>query len=250
MDTWKYYDITHREHTYCNPLSIDKLDRLIGLLRLPRGAKVVEIASGKGEFLIRLAERYGVSGVGVDISPFCIADAKKMHSERAPESDLTFVEMNGADYKPDEPESFDLAACIGASWIWDGHKGTVEAMNRLVAPGGWMIVGEPYWLQDPPEEYLKMIELPRDSFSSHAGNVAIVEKLGLHLEHSIVSNKDDWDEYEGLLWYAAEEYVRSHPDDPDSPAIMSKVDTGRKAYLAWGRDTLGFSVYAFRKPDA
>ena len=61
MDTWKFYDITHREHVVCNPTSNDKLARLVGLLRLPAEARVVDIACGKGEFLIRLAEAYGDS---------------------------------------------------------------------------------------------------------------------------------------------------------------------------------------------
>ena len=56
MDTWKFYDITHREHVICNPTSEEKLTRLVELLRLPPRAQVVDIACGKGEFLMRLAE--------------------------------------------------------------------------------------------------------------------------------------------------------------------------------------------------
>ncbi len=67
MDMWKFYDITHREHVVCNPTTEEKLARLVELLRLPTGAEVVDIASGKGEFLIRLAEAYGVRGTGVDL---------------------------------------------------------------------------------------------------------------------------------------------------------------------------------------
>ena len=39
--------------------------------------RVLEIATGKGEFIIRLAEKYGVGGTGVDISPYCVSDAGK-----------------------------------------------------------------------------------------------------------------------------------------------------------------------------
>jgi cyclopropane fatty-acyl-phospholipid synthase-like methyltransferase len=70
MDTWKFYDITHREDVICNPTSEEKLARLVELLRLPADARVVDIACGKGEFLIRLTEAYGVRGMGIDISPF------------------------------------------------------------------------------------------------------------------------------------------------------------------------------------
>ncbi len=77
MDIWKFYDITHREHVICNPTSEEKLTRLVELLRLPTDSQVVDIACGKGEFLIRLAEAYRVRGAGIDISPFHIADAKR-----------------------------------------------------------------------------------------------------------------------------------------------------------------------------
>ena len=75
MDRWKYFSITHRDHVLCNPTTVEKLDELIGLLQLDRGASVLDIACGKAEVLVRLAEAYDINGVGVDKSPFFIADA-------------------------------------------------------------------------------------------------------------------------------------------------------------------------------
>ena len=83
MDMWKFYNITHSEHVVCNPTSEEKLGRLVELVQLPTDARVVDIACGKGEFLIRLAEAHGARGVGVDASPFCIADAEKAQSAGA-----------------------------------------------------------------------------------------------------------------------------------------------------------------------
>jgi len=67
MDHWKYYDITHREHVFCNPMSVEKFEELIALLSLGPGARVLEIATVKGEFIIRLAERYDIEGIGIDL---------------------------------------------------------------------------------------------------------------------------------------------------------------------------------------
>src|SRR5512143_3756156 len=120
MDTWKFYDITHREHVVCNPTSSDKLARLVGLLRLPAKARVVDIACGKGQFLIRLAEAYGIRGIGIDISPFCIADAERQLQARASGAEVAFTQMNGSDFRPEEPHSLALASCIGASWVFGG----------------------------------------------------------------------------------------------------------------------------------
>jgi SAM-dependent methyltransferase len=246
MDIWKFYNITHREHVICNPISEEKLACLVELLRLPTDAQVVDIACGKGEFLIRLAEVYGAHGVGIDISPFYIAEAERRLEARASSAGITFAEMNGADFKPDEPHSLDLASCIGASWIFGGHADTLDALARMVKPGGWVIVGEPYWLQEPSEDYLEAIGVAREDFGSHSSNVESGERQGLDLVYTIVSNQDDWDRYEGLQWYATDEYARNHPDDSDLAELVERVDKERAAYLRWGRDMLGWAIYMFR----
>lgn len=246
MDIWKFYDITHREHVICNPTSEEKLTRLVELLRLPTDAQVVDIACGKGEFLIRLAETYRVRGIGVDISPFHIADAKRGLEARASGADISFTEMNGSDFKPDEPHSFDLASCIGASWVFGGHANTLEALSRMVKPGGWVIVGEPYWRQEPSGDYLEALGCVREDFGSHFSNAEVGEQLGMELVHTIVSSKDNWDRYESLQWFAADGYARTHPDDPDLTEVAERVSKAKAAYLRWGRDTLGWAIYMFR----
>jgi hypothetical protein len=249
MDRWKYFDITHQEHVLCNAVSVEKFEELIALLRLKPGAQVLEIATGKGEFIIRLAERYGIEGIGVDLSPYCVSDAEEKHKERIPGAQLTFLEMDGADYEPEEPGSFDLVACIGASWIYDGHQGTLKALNEMAAPGGWVVVGEPYWRQEPAAEYLEAIGEERSAFGTHFENVEIGQKLGLELVYTLVSNQDDWDRYEGLQWYAAAKWASEHLDDPDVGEVLRRVRKNRETYLRWGRETLGWAIYVFKKND-
>ena len=249
MDQWKFYDITHREHIFCNPMSTGKFEELITLLRLRSGARVLEIATGKGEFIIRLAEQYGIEGIGVDLSPYCVSDAKKKHQQRIPEAQLKFLEMDGAGYEPEKPESFDLVACIGASWIYGGHRGTLKALNVLAARRSWIVVGEPYWRQEPSAEYLEAIGEERSTFATHYENIEMGKKLGLEMVYTLVSNQDDWDRYEGLQWYAAQEWASEHPDDPDVDKVLKRVRENKEAYLRWGRETLGWAIYVFRKSD-
>ena len=247
MDIWKFFDVTHREHVVCNPTSEEKLARLVELLRLSPDARVVDIACGKGEFLIRLAEAYGVRGVGVDISPFFISAAEKRVKARVPGGSITLIEANGADFKPDEPYSFSLASCLGASWIFGGHAGTLDALVSMVEPGGWVVAGEPYWLREPSEGYLAASGDELEGFGTHASNVEAGEQRGLDLVHTLVSNKDDWDRYEGLQWYATSEYARAHPDDPDLHELSERVEKAKAVYLRWGRETLGWAIYVFRR---
>jgi SAM-dependent methyltransferase len=247
MDMLKFYDVIHRGHVICDPTSEEKLDHLVDLLRLPAGAHVIDIGCGKGEFLLRLAEAYDVDCLGIDLSPFFIAEARTRLEARAPKADVIFKEMDGAEFKPEEPHSFAAASCLGASWIYGGHEGTLDALTHMVAPGGWVITGEPYWLQEPCEEHLKALGLPKEAFGTHISNVEAGEKRGLDLVHTLVSNGDDWDRYQGLQWSASFEHALSNPDDPDLPEILKRVADEKAAYLRWGRDTIGWAIYAFRR---
>ena len=160
---------------------------------------------------------------------------------------ITFTQMNGADFRPDESQNLDLAACIGASWVFGGHADTLEALISMVKPTGWVIVGEPYWRQEPSEDYLEASGVAKEDLGSHFFNAEAGERRGLDLVHAIVSSKDDWDWYEGLQWYGTAEYARTHPDDPDLAAVVERVEKAKATYLRWGRDTLGWAIYMFRR---
>ena len=243
MDMRKYYSVTHRYHVVCNPTSIAKIDELIGLLDLAPGSAVLDIACGKGEILARLAERYEVSGVGVDVSPCFVADTERKLRERVPNAQIEVLNMDGADYSADRP--FDLGMCIGASWIYKGYRGTLKALKSMTKPGGLILAGEPFWLKEPDDALLAAEEYTRDMFGTHHGNVLAGEEEGLSPLYATVSSPDDWDRYEALQWYAAEKHARDNPDDPDVPEILARAAKGRKSYLQWGRDTIGWAMYLF-----
>ncbi|MBN1214600.1 MAG: methyltransferase domain-containing protein [Candidatus Lokiarchaeota archaeon] len=247
MEVWKYYNETHKEHLVCNPMSIEKLNELITLLELKPGSKVLDIATGKGEFLIRLVEKYNVSAIGVDQSPYHLADAKRKAKEYVPNADLTLIKMDGANYMPNTLESFDLTSCLGASWIYNGHEGTLKYLMSQTKRNGLVVVGEPFWISNPPKEYFDLSEIKYEMFSNHAENVQIGENLGLKILYTFVSTHDEWDRYLGLQWYAMDKYAQAHPEDPDLPEMLIKLNKEKTLYLKWERDVLGWAIYVFRK---
>jgi SAM-dependent methyltransferase len=247
MDTWKYFGITHADHVLCNPLSSTRFDEMVALLDLAPGATAWEAACGKGELLIRCAERFGISGVGVDTSPYELRVARERAASRVPAADLQFLEGDAADHVP-EPGRADLAACVGASWIWGGHRGTIRALRTAARPGGLVLVGEPYWRHAPAPEYLAAAGLRADELSTLHGNAAIGAEEGLTLLYALPSTEADWDRYEMLQLRAAERYATANPADPDVPELLERARAGADAYLRWGRDTLGWSLYLFRAP--
>lgn len=247
MDIWKYFSVIHEYHGICDPMSTAKLDELIGLLDLNPGTTVLDIACGKGEILTRLAERYEISGVGVDLSPYFVADTESRLKERVPSAKIEILNMDAADYSTDQ--LFDVAMCIGASWVYQGHKGTLSTLKPMTKPGGLILVGEPFWIKEPDEAYLAAENFTTDIFGTHYENVVVGEDQGLVPLYTLVSNQDDWDHYETLKWYAADKYAREHPDDNDVKEISDRIADGRTNYLRWGRDTVGWSLYLFRMPS-
>jgi len=247
MDIWKYYGITHSDHVICNPLDIEKYDAMIALLGLSAGSRVLDIACGKGEFLLRMAEQHSITGVGVDISSWFIKEALKNQAERCSGENLSFKEMNAADYSPGKGDDFDVVSCLGASWIYNGHDGTLKALASMTKPGGWVLSGEPFWIKDPHPEYLKSMGEEKEAFGTHFENSVAGKHHGLELYYTMCSSLDDWDWYEGLQWQAAENYASANPDDPDNAELLEKVRKTKNEYLRWGRDCLGWAVYMFRK---
>lgn len=246
MDIWKYYDVTHRFHTICNPLSLEKIGRLIDLLRLGKDSEILDIATGKGEFLFRAVEQYGCRGVGVELSPFYVKDAHRRASRSMLKDRVRLLEMDGAAYVPEPERRFDVTSCLGASWIYGGYRGTLKFLKRLTKKEGYVVVGEPYWKDDPPQEYCEAVELKKEDVLSCEGNLFFAEKMGFRLAHIFTSSEDDWNIYEGLTWYAVDMYRRENPGDPDLPEILAKLDREKRAYIEHGRRVLGWAVYLFR----
>jgi len=155
--------------------------------------------------------------------------------------------MDGAKYEPESSQLFDLAMCIGASWIYGGYRGTIQALKKMTKPGGLIIVGTRFLLKEPSEEYLKAAEIKKEELRTHHDNVKVGEEEGLTCIYTLVSNHNDWDHYETLKWWAVDEHVRANPEDPDTPELLKRTRHEKETYLRWERETLGWAIYIFRR---
>jgi SAM-dependent methyltransferase len=214
---------------------------------LPPGARVLDIATGKGETLCRVAARYGAVCTGVERSPYFCDEARAKAAERGLGDRVTIVQQDGAEFRADDA-SFDAAMCIGAEWVFGGFAGTVSSLARWAKPGGVIVASTPHWLREPEDAYLEAMGLARDQFGTMGQSVASARELGLGLVYMAASSLDDWDEYESLSSLGAYDYVRDNPHDPDAADIIQRTETSQDAYLTYGRDALGWATYVFRKP--
>ncbi len=253
MDMWRYYEITHGRHDVMNPSSPERLDEMGRMLRLQPGQRMVDVGCGHGELLLRWHRNHGISGIGIDASPYHAKRATERVEKAGATDAIQILHQKGEAFESDE--TFDIAACLGASWIYGGHGGTLDALRRTCKPGGLIVVGEPYWIEEPPQAYLDAEDLTRDQFTDLVGCYDAATKRGLELVWMTRSSSRDWDRYEMLQCAALDEYAATHPDDPDldDPDLDEIRRTRHKyneSYFRWGHACLGWALWAFRTPTS
>jgi SAM-dependent methyltransferase len=243
--TLRHHEIAESTHRILNPFSEAKL-RLVGeAAEVQEGDRVLDLACGKGELLCRWAEWFGSRGVGVDLSPVFLEAAAARAQELGVADRIGYVQGDAAAYVA-EPGAFDLACCIGATWIGNGIGGTVDLLRPAIREGGRILIGEPYWREPPPYRAIADRGFRQDEFVSLEGTLDRLEAAGLELVEMVIASSDDWDRYEARQWRTVAAWLDAHPDDPDHDAMRHFLDDGRRVYLRWDRRYLGWGVFVTR----
>ena len=231
-----FYAIAERDHDIQNPTSAEKI-RLMGeWLRLGPESRVLDIACGKCGPALVLASTFGCRIMGVEQSSEFAAAGRERVAEAGLGELIEVVESDGREF-PLEPESWDVALCLGATFVWDDLDGTLSALVPAVRPGGQVVVGEPYWRRAAP------VGMDTMGYVSLSETGAKFERQGLALTGLISSSTDDWDRYESLHWRALVSWLAKNDDDE----IRAAYEEHRRNYLA-RRDAFGWAIFLARKP--
>jgi SAM-dependent methyltransferase len=243
MERTEYWSILERHHTIQNPTSPEKLMRLAEYCGLRGGMRVLDVGCGKAWLLRRWAERAVIAGVGLELNPWFVAEARERAATEDVDTRLTLIEGPALAFHP-EPESFDIVLCIGASFAIGSFDEAVAWMLRARRPGGVIAIGEPFaneW--SLPEGMLaEWGETLRDLH----GLVSALESNGLTLTGQILASQDDWDHYESQHWRAAWEWADLHPTHPERGELLARVAADRERYLRWERRSLGWGIFVAR----
>ena len=240
----RYFIVAERDHELQNPTSFEKLRELGERLRLGPGSRVLDIASGRGGPAVLLAQQFGCAIDGIEVAPEFHAVAVERAEAAGLGERLTF-RLGDASQESLPAESYDVAMCLGASFVWGGLAGTLDALEPAVRPGGHVVVGEPFWRRLPlPDDYSERDE----PFTTLEDTVTIMETGALRVVTVIVSAEDDWDRYETLHWRAVEEWLAENADDTDAADIRARHEQYKATYLRHGREHLGWAIFVGWKP--
>jgi SAM-dependent methyltransferase len=244
MISLRYYEIAEASHRILNPLSDDKLMVLGELCRLRPAQRHLDLACGKGEMLCRWAQHHDTHGIGVDVNDLVLTAARARADELGVAGQVRFEKADAGDYHT--VERFDVVSCLGATWIGDGLVGTIELMRQAVSSRGLLLVGEPYWVSEPPFDAYKARGCEPDEFTSLEGMLDRLDHAGVELIEMVLANQDDWDRYMATQWSAICDWLRTHHTAPDAPDLHTLLNESRRGYLTYLRKFLGWGVFVLR----
>jgi len=245
MEPFKYNAIAHAELDFLAPVSSERMDRVIDLLELRPGSRVLDLACGKGELLVRTCARWGATGDGLEPSPTFRAGARAEAAARLDPGAVALHEVEAFEFEV-EPETYDLVIAMNTRPFGDFQE-TLRQAWIMVRSGGMALIGEKFWRGEPEIDYLDILGAGPDTFSTHAGNVALAVAEGFTPMYTTAVTQDELDHYEGMCSLSVERFLRANPGDAHAGAFREHVRRWRDAYLRWGRDSVGFGIYVLLK---
>ncbi len=238
----RQHEIAEADHRILNPFTHEKLMLLGEVCRVRPTTRILDIACGKGELLCQWGKQYGSSGHGVDVSDVFLGAARERATELGVEDRIGYTHSAGADFVTDE--TFDLVSCLGAMWFGGSLEASAVMMQQWAAPDAVLLIGEPFWNEDPPAAAMAAYE----GFTGLAELAQRLESTGLDLVEMVLADGDSWDRYAASQWWTVRNWLMANPDDDEAPAMRDYLSTGRSQHLEFVRRYLGWGVFVLR-PD-
>ena len=141
MNPEKFSSIAHRDHDYCNPVAAAKIERILDLMPLDAGSRVLDLGCGRAELALRIIERYGSTVVAVERSPYMLDAARERAEWTGALAKLHLDDRDIRAFRAD-PETFHLTVMLGASVIAGGLGGIGRTIRGWTKPGGYVGGGE------------------------------------------------------------------------------------------------------------
>lgn len=236
---------TYARQDYLTPGAAETVDMFARRARPDETMRVLDVAPGKGEAAISLAERFGCQAIGLDAYAEFVELARTRSRARAADGLVSFVRGDGQRL-PFRAGAFDGAMCIGGPSIV-GAEGCLGELARVVRPRGVVVVSDLVWrvgnhvVLGPEYGWLAEYDY-RVSVDDWA---VLMAACGLALEETVILGLDAWDAYhDPMLEVAAE--ARKAGDHAFADEVVKSVLPER---LAAEQGVFEYAVFVMSRPD-
>ncbi|MBI5680940.1 MAG: class I SAM-dependent methyltransferase [Methanobacterium sp.] len=146
----------HLGLTVIHPGGLKATRKLEETMQIDSNTKVLDIACGKGSTAFYLAEKYGCSVVGIDISEELIQEANETCQKKGLTNKVKFQLGNAMDL-PFDDNQFDVAISQGILVFVDDKTKTINEASRVIKNGGKAGWVELSWKKEPDENFLDKV---------------------------------------------------------------------------------------------
>lgn len=242
MEFLELKDIAERHLELANPISAEKLLHLGRVIGLESGQEVIDFGCGYGELLRLWGDAYGINGVGIDVRARACQRARRKLARNGWQDRFEIVQGDAGAYAY-EKGRYHVAACIGATFIWQDFQGAIRGMSDALAPEGVLAIGEVYWRSDRvPLAYAR-----QEPFHTEPELLAIAREEGFEIGYVVRSSQDDWDHYESENWRGLLDWLDDNPNHPEREQVWDSLRTDQDQYFGYGREHMGWAVYLLRQ---
>jgi SAM-dependent methyltransferase len=172
------------------------------------------------------------------------ARARVRASELGVTDQVVFIHGDASGYVADEP--VDLAGCIGATWIGNGVAGTIDLLRRSLRPGGMLLIGEPYWRREPPDQRTAEAchASGKDDFRLLPELIEQFGELGYDVVEMMLADQDGWDRYRAAQWLNIRRWLDRNPEGELAHELRAELSEEPARYARYQREYLGWGVFA------
>lgn len=183
-------------------------------------------------------------GIGIDMNKLFSEQTRHRAEELAISNRVQFIHNDAAGYVAEE--KYDVAACVGATWIAGRFAGMVELLGQSLKPGGIMLIGEPYWRQLPVTDEIAQAcgVSSRADFLTLPGLVGALDGLGYDVVEMVLADQEDWDRYEVAKWLTMRRWLQANPDDDFTAEVRAELNISPKRHVTYAREYFGWGVFA------
>lgn len=239
IDFFELKNIAEQFIEIVNPVSAEKIIRVGEVVGMKEGDKIIDFGCGYAEPLILWAEKFGINAVGIEIREHAVQRATRKIFQKGLADRIQIALGNALAYQF-EQHSFDIACCLGSTFIWGGFTNTMDTIKNAVKPGGKLIIGDVFWSHDEfPEECHRFFQ---DAIHEHE---MLYEIWNKHCEliSVIRSNIDERDIYESANWRGLMDWIEKNPEHPDRDEVVRFLHDSQDEYLRYGRKYLGWGIF-------